>query len=644
MDSNTEYDKSHIERLKHGLYKPGEEPDQKGYDSLSPSSVEVENNWGDTEIISARNGGKQPSWVIRTLKTIVILAILSVVGSGGYLVYQYFDPLGKPSDKNIIITLETPVGVTPGIPADIVVRITNQNRVALEYANLSLLYPSGTRVGDNSDKDMRDQKKVFGSIEAGESMEFRTKAIFLGVENEEKELRALVEYRFAGINSIFTKENSRPVRLLAAPINLTVASLKEVNAGQQIDLSLNAVSNTVIALRDVFIRVDYPQGFTFSDASPKPTFGNNIWRVGTLDPSEKYSIQIRGVLEGADTQQRVFQTSVGVGSDKTERDIATLYTKAISEVVVRRPFIGIKLAFNDKPAGDVLAVYGQSIRGVITYQNNLPTQITNAQIEMTLKGVVLDRTSVLVGRGGFFSSIDNTILWDERGDKNLSILESGATGEVGFSFRPLPPVTGNQLITNPVISAEVTVRGKRMSDVSVPEEIKTVLSQNVRISSQAQIAARSVHFTGPFTNSGPIPPKVEQETTYTVIWSIVNTSNNIASGRIRATLPPYVKWYGSVFPSKESITYNKNTNEIIWQPGEIPAGTGIGKPPREVAFQIVFTPSLSQIDLAPRLVTDMFFSGIDTFTNTEITQKITDVTTRLSTDPNVTTAMGKVVE
>ena len=182
--------------------------------------------------------------------------------------------------------------VSPGIPADILVRVANQNRVALEYANLSLLYPSGTRVGDNANKDMRDQKKVFGSIGAGESMEFRTKAIFLGVENEEKELRALIEYRFAGINSIFTKENSRPVRLLAAPINLTVASLKEVNAGQQIDLSLNAVSNTVIALRDVFIRVDYPQGFTFSDASPKPTFGNNIWRVGTLDPSEKYSIQL----------------------------------------------------------------------------------------------------------------------------------------------------------------------------------------------------------------------------------------------------------------------------------------------------------------------------------------------------------------
>lgn len=641
---DTEYEKSRVERLKRGLYKPGDQESEKGYADLSPSNVTVDTNWEDVEILTEKKMKKQKPLSTQVFKSIVILAIVTVLSSGGYLLYQYFDPLGKPSDKNILITLEAPVGVTPGISTELVVRIENQNRVNLEYATLSILYPSGTRVGDNPNKDLNDEKKLFGNIAPGESIEYRTTSVFLGEENEEKNIRTLLEYRFSGINSIFVKEHDRSVRLLAAPVNLLVTTLKEVNAGQQLNLTIDAVSNTVIPLRDVFVKVEYPQGFAFSESEPKPTFGNNVWRVGTLEPTGKFKVVVHGYLEGQDTQQKVFHTSVGVGSDKTERDISTLYSKVISEIVVKRPFIGIALAINGKPAGVATAVFGQRIEGIIQWENNLPTRITNAQIDVKLRGVALDRSSVTAGSGGFYRSIDDTILWDERGDATLAVLESGEKGEVQFSFNPLPSITRNQLLVNPVISAEVTVRGKRLSDANVPEEIKTVMAQNVRISSEAQFVARGVYFTGPFVNSGPVPPRVEQETTYTIIWSLVNTSNNISDARVRGILPPYVKWYGSVSPSKEQVIYNKITNEIIWSPGEIPAGTGIGKPPREVAFQVVILPSLTQVKSIPELLTNITFTAMDTFTNLPMLIEVKDVNTGLSTDPKAPLSSGSVVE
>jgi len=641
---DTEYEKSRVERLKRNLYKPGEEEIQEGYAELSPSNVDVDTDWKDTQIISERKIRKQKPWTMYALKSIVVLAVITAFASGAYILYQYFDPLGKPSDKNILITFETPVGITPGVPAELVIHIENQNRVGLEYANLSLLYPTGTRVGDNPNKDLNDEKKVLGNIAPGESVEYRTKAVFLGEENEEKNIRALLEYRFNGINSVFVKESDRSVRMLAAPVNLLVNTLKEVNAGQQLDITISAVSNTVIPLRDVFVKVEYPQGFTFTDADPKPTFGNNVWRVGTLDPAGKFGVVIHGILAGEDTQQKVFHTSVGVGSDKTERDISTFYSKVISEIVVKRPFIGIGLAINGKPAGEATAMFGQRIEGVIQWQNNLSTRITNAQIEVKLHGVALDRTSVSAGSGGFYRSIDDTIFWDERGDAALSVLESGKSGEVRFSFSPLPSVTGNQILINPIITAEVTVRGKRLSDANVPEEIKTVMTQNVRISSEAQFVARGVYFSGPFVNSGPIPPKVEQETTYTIIWSIVNTSNNITGARVSGILPSYVKWYGSVSPSKEQLVFNKITNEVVWSPGDISAGTGIGKPPREVAFQVVLLPSLSQVKTSPTLISNLLFTAIDSFTNLEISKEVKDVTTNLTTDPKAPLTSGDVVE
>jgi hypothetical protein len=638
---DTEYENSRVERTKRGLYSPDAKVSSGHFSDLPPSGVHVDDDWGDTKIVSARDLPQSKAGA-KVLKSIIALAVLTVFSSGGYLLYQLFSG-EKPSDKNIEISFDVPVGTTPGIPADLVVRIANKNRVGLEYANLSLLYPSGTRIGDSPNNDLSAEKKSFGVVAPGQIVEYHTKAIFLGEENTDKEIRALIEYRFQNINSVFTKEETRQVHLLASPINLTVDTLKEINAGQTIEFNVSTLSNTVIPLRDVFIKVEYPLGFTFADADPKPTFGNNIWRVGVVNPTGKFSVKIRGVLAGEDTEERVFHTSVGVGSDRTERDISTVYSTVLSAITLKRPFIGINLLFGDRPAEQSVAHFGERIGGRVTWRNNLSTKIVNAQIEIRLRGVALDRSSVSAGNSGFYRSLDDTILWDERGDPRLAVMEAGDSGEEAFGFFPLPSVTGNQLLINPTIIADVTVRGKRISESGVPEEIKTVITQNIKVTSQAQFAARAVYYVGPFVNTGPIPPKVEQETSYTVIWSIVNTSNNLNNAEVRGILPPYINWAGAVSPGAEPITFDRNTNQVIWSPGSIPAGTGVGKPPREVAFQVVLTPSLTQVKITPFLMKNITFSATDVFTGEVFHVTKNEISTALSTDPKAKLGDGAVV-
>lgn len=629
---DTEYESSRIERAKRGLYSSGKEEGPAEYrQELTPSPIEVGTDWGETTIVREHVVKKGAG--IFLLKLLVAFAVLTTFTSGGYLLYQIFDPFSKPSDKNIIISFDLPVGITPGVPADITVKVNNQNRIPLEYANLSLIYPSGTRDGGDSNKDLRDQKKVLGEIAAGQEVSFQTKAIFLGEENTDKELRALLEFRFKNINSVFTKEEVRPVHVTASPVNLSVDTLKEVNSGQDISLSINALSNTVIPLRDVLIKVEYPLGFTYADADPKPTFGNNIWRIGVMTPASKLNIKVKGVLVGEDTQERVFHTTVGVGGDQSARDVSVSYGKVLSSVILQRPFIGITLLMNNKKAEDATAEFGRKVEGVVQWTNNLSTKIINAQIEVHFSGVALDRATLHSSQGGFFRSSDNTIFWDERGNPVLAELEAGESGSVGFTFYPMPSVTGNKVLTNPVITADVTVRGKRLSESGVPEEIKTEIAQDVKVTSQAQMTSRVVHFVGPITNRGPMPPKVDQETTYTVIWDIVNTSNTINDPVVKAIIPPYVSWGGAVYPNTENVTYDKSTNQITWLPGNIVAGTGVNTAPREASFQIIFTPSLSQLKSSPMLLNKTTFSGTDSFTGQTVSQEKTDLSTVLSTDP-----------
>lgn len=635
MEQRSEFDESRIERVKRGIYgQVVNEARHEEHGALSPHDVDVASDWGDTQVeMIPKNRKHRTSAMTVILKALVVLAVFMSFSSGGYLLYTLWNPFSLSPD-NIEISIDVPVAVTPGVPADIIVRVTNNNRAPLEYANLTIMYPPDTRLPSDPDTDVRDEKKILNVVPTNGLAKYETKAIFLGEENKQQDVRVALEFRFKGVNSVFTKEETRSIRMLAAPINLTVETLKEINVGQELNLVVGAASNTTIPLRDILLKIEYPLGFTFLDAEPKPTLGNNIWRIGTMEPSKKFTIKVRGILEGVDTQERVFTTTIGAGGSRSEREIETLYSRVLSSVRLMRPFIGIRLTMNGKPAAEVSVPYNERVMGTVFWQNNLPTRVVNAEIEVKLRGVGFDRRAVIAGAGGFYRSLDDTIFWDERGNEALAVLEAGESGSVFFEFIPLPPISGNQLTVNPEIIAEVSVRGKRYDENGVPEAINTFLSQNVRVISTVQFASRAVHYTGPFANYGPIPPKVEHETTYTVIWSIVNTSNTIRAAEVRATLPAYVSWARMVSPSREDITYNPNTHEVVWKAGEIPAGTGIGSsPPREVAFQIVMTPSISQIGSTPSLITKTIFRGIDTFTGSEIMQERADVTTYLSTDP-----------
>jgi hypothetical protein len=64
--------------------------------------------------------------------------------------------------------------------------------------------------------------------------------------------------------------------------------------------------------------------------------------------------------------------------------------------------------------------------------------------------------------------------------------------------------------------------------------------------------------------------------------------------------------------------------------------------PREVSFNLSFTPSLSQVGEAPEILGQATITGIDSFTNTEVGETKAHVTTEIVTDPNYEPGKGKV--
>ena len=158
------------------------------------------------------------------------------------------------------------------------------------------------------------------------------------------------------------------------------------------------------------------------------------------------------------------------------------------------------------------------------------------------------------------------------------------------------------------------------------------LAKEIKIATSLRLNRKGLYYSGPFKNTGFLPPKAGKETTYTVVWSLSNAANVVSDAAISAFLPSYVRWLGIISPEEADVSYNQTTGEIVWRPGDIPAGAGVIGPSPELYFQIVFLPSASQIGTQPIIISETVLSGKDTFTGAFLRDVKSAITTYLDAD------------
>jgi len=180
------------------------------------------------------------------------------------------------------------------------------------------------------------------------------------------------------------------------------------------------------------------------------------------------------------------------------------------------------------------------------------------------------------------------------------------------------------------------VTGRRTSEDAVPEDIEATTVTRIKFASDVTFDALTSFFGEPFQNTGPLPPRVEQETTYTLGLALSNSSNTIEDARITAVLPPYVRWNNRIAPANEDVSFDPVSRRIEWNIGTLKEHAGFLTPQRVVEMQVTLIPSVSQAGETPVLLFDPVFEGVDSFTNTTIT--------KTAIEPNITLAGARDLE
>ena len=570
MESNN------LENLKKKLYQKGRKfPNRLERETLRKEENEASPYWPkeDLEKIDTGNFPPPSDGPFKRLKIFVYLLIVFVVLAGGAAAYIMYSGGNIVSSSNVSIDANGPIYVDGGQPARFNFTIRNQNSVSLEAADLIFDFPANTYSAEGA--SLTRIRIPLEDLEPGAAINKSLDIVFFGLENEEKKIIANLEYRFAESNATFVKSKDYSVKISKAPLGLSLAAPKNAVSGQKISIKIAVISNSESAAKNLKMEMKYPPGFRFNNAEPNPSKGDNVWTLGDIGPSQKRDITVDGTIEGENSEERTFTAAVGtMGDDGSLKPFGT----ASEKVAIKKSPLNLSVSINGKDDSVNTANAGEMIRVDLGWVNNLSSSIKNVQIELEIKGEAYDQRSVSVTKGAY-RSYDNKAVWNSASLKDLISIAPGSSGkaQLGFSVKnPLPIY--KQGDKNFSVSVEAKIIGFGTSDEFENKQIEDSAKKEIKIGSRLQVAGKTLHYSGPFQNSGEVPPKIGTETTYTIVWSLANNANDLSGAKITASLPPYVSKERLVNPEDSDLQFDEKNATLTWNVGDVPAGTGIIMP------------------------------------------------------------------
>jgi len=127
-------------------------------------------------------------------------------------------------------------------------------------------------------------------------------------------------------------------------VKVSLATAKSIASGEELGLALSYENIDQIALQDIEVIFEYPEGFFFDRANLRPTGAEqNIWRLPDLQPDQSGKIEIDGQLIGELNGQKEFKVTFYYqpqnfsSTFKTELVTSVKITDVLFEVQVEAP-------------------------------------------------------------------------------------------------------------------------------------------------------------------------------------------------------------------------------------------------------------------------------------------------------------------
>lgn len=554
------------------------------------------------------------SRISRWIFWILIIGSLIVFAAGGFYFYQYF------TSRDIILSLKAPQNTLLGVPFNIDINIENNSDNPLKDIKLSMILPEGTALVSES-PEKRALNQNLGDLDSHGT--FQEKIPIIVFENEQsiKKFEITISYfpPTLGPKARFEQTKSIELSVREPGIKLDLITPQKVLNNEDFEIEVHYQNISDIDFSGAELKLDYPVFFTFKNATLQPSSGNNFWKIGDLiKNSEKGSLIIQGKVLSA---EKSFFEIKGALKAEVSGQKFLISEKAATINIAASP-LSSSISLNDQP--DYLTFPADRLKYKITYRNNSDVGLNDMVIKAKLSGEMFNFQSL--SGSGFFSSKDNTIIWNAANSPELRLISPASEGFVEFEIQtketyPIKRVSDKNFILK--VEAEIsspTVPYYVASEKTIGlADFKTKVAGKITINSEVSFL------------KGAWPPKVNKPTNFTIHWLVTNYSTDASNIEIRAFLQSGVAWTGQVKSNINTVpTYNERTQEVVWLIDRIPATKGVISKPVEATFQIEATPNITQINQPIPLLSEITLHASDEFTNLELKSSASALNSKVS--------------
>ena len=562
-------------------------------------------------------------------KYFLIGGIVLLILIGALVVWIYY---WTPFDQSKVeFSISGPESVVSGEDVMYIAKIKNTTKISLNDIKLTFYWPENTILENGS--ELTSTMDV-DNLLAGQEKEIDFKGKLIGEKGSDKEIKTSLSYQPEKIKARFEKTASFSTSILAVPLVLNFDMPSKVSNGQQITVALSYINDSDSTFDNLVMKIEYPDGFKVSSVYPQPQ--ENVWQIGTLQARAEGKILLTGTIDGNRGDTKTFKGYMGVVKGSN----FAAYADTTKSLQLSLPALSVDQSINN--SNTYVASPGEILNYSIKYHNNSTVSIPSVKIACKFDTKALDFYSFDLKSKGNFDVDTSTITWDQTSVPELGLVNPGQSGELDFSVKVLDnlPVKsyGDK---NFAIASVTTIDSSSIPLALMDQQVKDSLDNVTKVNSKLGVAARGYFQDSLLPNSGPIPPKVGQTTTYTIHWEVTNYSNDADDVKVEAVLPPQVQWVNKYKPESSALTFDNLTKKLTWNIGKLQSGTGYLSPVKYVVFQVALSPSSTQLGQVADLLKQTAISGKDDYTGENLTSTIKSVTSDAPDDPTMSWEKGQ---
>lgn len=531
--------------------------------------------------------------------------------------------------EGVSLDVNLPENIVNGEIFDLEVVYSNQERVSLKDAKLTVQYPKGFVFLDSSLKSEDNGKTIkIGKVERFKNSRIKIQGKLFGEIGKEENFKFVFFYQPDNFNSYFQKEKETKIKIGEADLGFEIEAPEKVKKDEEITITIKYSNSTNKDLEDFYLEFTSPAGFEIFSILPEPSIKDKkIWEIARFKAGQDELIKITGRFTSDTEKEKIFKANLGV-RDQFKQFYPQITREAKIEIVKMEVLL-IYTANNEQKLN---VRPGDFIKFNIKYKNIGNVTIKNGVIETFMDAKYFTAESIDIGMNGAYSN--GKIKWDEKADQALLELKPGDGGDLRFEASFLPEsIFKEKGLNNFILSSKASIHSENVKDLNLLKFNQNSNELALRLIAGLEIINEARYYDMNFESvgSGPFPPKVGEKTVYQIGWVVINNLGVLDNVRVVGKLPDTAKvnFEGNSTTSKGGdIVFNSEKREIVWEVGNIAEDTeGIF-----AYFNLSLLPEPSDLGKTVILMPDTIVSGRDAVTGEDMFKQGAVLDTDLETD------------